>query len=178
MNLPNKLTILRILLVPVIVALILLAQDDTLLYAAGILFLLASFTDFLDGYLARKNNWITNFGKFMDPLADKLLICSILIALSALGKVPVWAVLVIVAREFAISGFRLVAVEKGTVIAAGNLGKRKTNAQTLWVAFLLFPFAWGYWELTAQILMWLSVILTVWSFVDYVMRNPSVLKEN
>lgn len=177
MNLPNKLTIARILMVPAIVALLLLAADNTLVYIAGILFLLASFTDFLDGYLARKNNWITNFGKFMDPLADKLLICSVLICLTALGKVPAWAVIVIVAREFAISGFRLVAVEKGVVIAAGNLGKRKTNAQTLWVAFLLFPFNWEYWELTAQILMWLAVILTVWSFADYLVKNRSVLKD-
>ena len=177
MNLPNKLTIARILMVPVIAALLLLAKDNTLIYIAGALFLLASFTDFLDGYLARKNNWITNFGKFMDPLADKLLICSILICLSAMGRVPAWAVIVIVAREFAISGFRLVAVEKGVVIAAGNLGKRKTNAQTLWVAFLLFPFAWKYWDLTAAILMWLAVILTVWSFVDYVAKNRSVLKD-
>ena len=177
MNLPNKLTITRILMVPAIVALLLLAADNTLVYIAGILFLLASFTDFLDGYLARKNNWITNFGKFMDPLADKLLICSVLICLTALGKVPAWAVIAIVAREFAISGFRLVAVEKGVVIAAGNLGKRKTNAQTLWVAFLLFPFSWEYWELTAQILMWLAVILTVWSFADYLAKNRSVLKD-
>ena len=177
MNLPNKLTIARILMVPAIVALLLLAADNTLVYIAGILFLLASFTDFLDGYLARKNNWITNFGKFMDPLADKLLICSVLICLTALGKVPAWAVIVIVAREFAISGFRLIAVEKGVVIAAGNLGKRKTNAQTLWVAFLLFPFRWEYWELTAQILMWLAVILTVWSFADYLAKNRSVLKD-
>ena len=177
MNLPNKLTILRILMVPAVVALILMAKDNLHFYLAGILFLLASFTDFLDGYLARKNNWVTNFGKFMDPLADKLLVCSVLISLTALGRVPAWAVIVIVAREFAISGFRLVAVEKGIVIAAGNLGKRKTNAQTLWIAFLLFPFAWKYWDLTADILMWLSVILTIWSFADYIHRNPSALKE-
>ena len=94
MNLPNKLTIARILMVPLIVVLILLAKDNGLIYAAGVLFLLASFTDFLDGYLARKNNWITNFGKFMDPLADKLLICSILICLIARGTVPAWAVIV------------------------------------------------------------------------------------
>ena len=104
-------------MVPLIVVLILLAKDNALIYAAGVLFLLASFTDFLDGYLARKNNWITNFGKLMDPLADKLLICSILICLIARGTVPAWAVIVIVAREFAISGFRLVAVEKGVVRA-------------------------------------------------------------
>ncbi len=177
MNLPNKLTIARILMVPLIVVLILLAKDNALIYAAGVLFLLASFTDFLDGYLARKNNWITNFGKFMDPLADKLLICSILICLIVRGTVPAWAVIVIVAREFAISGFRLVAVEKGVVIAAGNLGKRKTNLQTLWVAFLLFPFEWKYWQLTADILMWAALILTIWSFADYVAKNPTVLEE-
>ncbi len=177
MNLPNKLTMLRIIMVPLIVALLLLDQEGKLIYWAGILFLLASFTDFLDGYLARKNDMITNFGKFMDPLADKLLICSVLLCLAAMGRVPAWAVIIIMAREFAISGFRLVAVEKGVVIAAGNLGKRKTNAQTLWCAFLLFPFIWQYWELTATLLMILALVLTVWSFGDYVYRNRQVLKD-
>ena len=176
MNLPNKLTLLRILLVPVVVALLLCAKDNTLIYAAGILFILASVTDFLDGYLARKNDQITNFCKFMDPLADKLLICSVLICMTAMGVTPAWAVIVIVAREFAISGLRLIAVEKGVVLAASNLGKRKTNAQTLWLIFLLFPFEWEYWKLTADILMWLAVILTVWSFTDYLLKNRSVLK--
>ncbi len=176
MNLPNKLTLLRIFMVPAVVALLLCAKDNTLIYAAGAIFIAASLTDFLDGYLARKNNQITNFGKFMDPLADKLLICSVLICMTALGVTPAWAVIVIVAREFAISGFRLIAVEKGVVLAASNLGKRKTNVQTLWLIFLLFPFTWEYWKLAADILMWLAVILTVWSFADYVLKNRSVLK--
>ncbi len=178
MNLPNKLTMVRMFLVPVIVALLLLCETGSAgYYAAGVLFLLASFTDFLDGYLARKHNWITNFGKFMDPLADKLLVCSVLICLITKGLAPAWAVIAIVAREFAISGFRLIAVEKGVVLAASNLAKRKTNVQTLWVIYLLFPFPWKHWNLTAAILMAAAVILTVWSFVDYLLKNRSVLKD-
>lgn len=178
MNLPNKLTLIRIFLVPVIVALLLLGEVGSwLYYTAGILFILASITDFLDGYLARKNNWITNFGKFMDPLADKILVCSVLICLITKGLSPAWAVILIIAREFAISGFRLIAVEKGVVLAASNLAKRKTNMQTLWVIYLLFPFAWDSWKLVADILMVLAVILTIWSFADYIVKNRSVLKE-
>ena len=178
MNLPNKLTMVRMFLVPVIVALLLLCETGSAgYYAAGVLFLLASFTDFLDGYLARKHNWITNFGKFMDPLADKLLVCSVLICLITKGLAPAWAVIAIVAREFAISGFRLIAVEKGVVLAASNLAKRKTNVQTLWVIYLLFPFPWKHWNLVATILMAAAVILTVWSFVDYLLKNRSVLKD-
>ena len=178
MNLPNKLTMIRMFTVPVIAALLLLSETGSLwYYMAGILFLLASFTDFLDGYLARKHNWITNFGKFMDPLADKLLVCAVLICLIPKGLAPAWAVILIVAREFAISGFRLIAVEKGLVLAASNLAKRKTNVQTLWVVWLLFPFEWEHWMLVANILMAAAVILTVWSFADYLLKNRSVLKD-
>ena len=178
MNLPNKLTILRITLVPVIVALLLLANEKIWMhYLAGALFVFASLTDLMDGYLARKYNWITNFGKFMDPLADKLLVCAVLICLIELGSVPAWAVILIVAREFAISGCRLIAAEKGVVLAASPLAKKKTNLQMLWTIYLLFPFAWDKWQLVADILMWISVILTILSFAQYIINNKGVLKE-
>ena len=176
MNLPNKLTIFRISMVVPIVVLLLLARDNTgLHYLAGILFIVASLTDLLDGYLARKNDWVTNFGKFMDPLADKLLVCAVLICLIEKGIVPSWAVILIVAREFAISGFRLIAVEKGLVLAASPLAKYKTTLQMIWTIYLLFPFPWDKWQTAANILMWISVVLTVLSFSEYILKNKEVL---
>ena len=128
MNLPNKLTVLRVIMVPFFVVFMLIPSlgGAANKYIALALFCIASFTDFLDGHLARKNNLVTNFGKFMDPLADKLLVCSALICLSSLGKLATWIVLVIIAREFIISGFRLVASDNGIVIAASYWGKFKT----------------------------------------------------
>ncbi|MBQ4425805.1 MAG: CDP-diacylglycerol--glycerol-3-phosphate 3-phosphatidyltransferase [Lachnospiraceae bacterium] len=179
MNLPNKLTICRICLVPVICALLLLAQPggDWMIYAAAVLFIIASLTDLFDGKIARKTGQVTNFGKFMDPLADKLLVCSTLVCFVARGEAPAWAFLLIMAREFAISGFRLIAVEKGVVLAASQLGKLKTNIQTAWIIGLLFPFEWNVWKVATQILMWAAVILTIWSFADYIYHNKAVLKE-
>ena len=141
MNVPNCLTILRIFMVPVFVVFMLadvLGGADR--YIAGILFIAASLTDTLDGYLARKNNQITVFGKFMDPLADKLLVCSAMICLVELGQLPGWIVIIIVGREFIISGFRLVAAEQGVVIAASYWGKFKTVAQMVMVILLVFDF--------------------------------------
>lgn len=177
MNLPNKLTILRVVAVPFIVALLLWDETPWMIYLAGGLFVLAALTDLLDGHLARKHDMITNFGKFMDPLADKLLVCAVLICFCARGEVPAWALVIIIAREFAISGFRLVAVEKGLVIAAGILGKLKTNVQMVWVIFMLFPFEWGFRSSLGTLLMLASVLLTVWSFADYIWKNRAVLKE-
>ena len=171
MNVPNTLTILRMLMVPVFVVLILNGFD----IAAGVVFIIASLTDTLDGYLARKNNQVTVFGKFMDPLADKLLVCSALICLIDLGRIASWIVIIIVAREFIISGFRLVAAEKGQVIAASYWGKFKTVFQMAAVILLIFhiqPL-----HLLTNILVWIALILTVVSLVDYLGKNISVLYE-
>ena len=177
MNVPNFLTILRMCMVPVFVIFLLadvLGPSDQ--YVAAALFILASMTDWLDGYLARKNHQVTVFGKFMDPLADKLLVCSALICLIQLGQLPAWVVIVIISREFIISGFRLVAAERGIVIAASYWGKFKTVSQMIMVILLLFDFG-GIFTTISQIFIYLSVILTVISLVDYIYKNRNVLKD-
>lgn len=172
MNLPNKLTILRVLLVPVFVLFMLTdlgGQYSNII--ALVIFVVASLTDSLDGYLARKHNLVTNFGKFMDPLADKLLVCSALICLTDLDRVPAWMVLIIIAREFIISGFRLVASDAGVVIAASYWGKVKTVVQVVMIIALLIEFPY------AMIIAWVAVILTVVSLVDYIAKNIEVIKK-
>ena len=130
MNLPNKLTILRVMMIPVFIVFMLTDLGGNFnKVIALVLFVTASLTDLLDGHLARKNNLVTNFGKFMDPLADKLLVCSALICFVANGQLPAWMVIVIIAREFIISGFRLIASDEGVVIAASYWGKVKTTVQ-------------------------------------------------
>ena len=136
MNLPNKLTILRAIMIPFFLVFLYMSPGWSKWVALGI-FIAASLTDMLDGKIARKYNLVTNFGKFMDPLADKLLVCSALIALSDLKRIPAWIVIVIIARDFIISGFRLIAAEKGIVIAAGWWGKIKTTVQMIMVGFLI-----------------------------------------
>ena len=136
MNLPNKLTILRAIMIPFFLVFLYMSPGWSKWVALGI-FIAASLTDMLDGKIARKYNLVTNFGKFMDPLADKLLVCSALIALSDLNRIPAWIVIVIIARDFIISGFRLIAAEKGIVIAAGWWGKIKTTVQMIMVGFLI-----------------------------------------
>ena len=136
MNLPNKLTVLRAIMIPFFLVFLYIEQPWSKWVALGI-FIAASLTDMLDGQIARKRNLVTNFGKFMDPLADKLLVCSALIALSDMGKIPAWIIIIIISRDFIISGFRLVAAEKGVVIAAGWLGKIKTALQMVMVCFLI-----------------------------------------
>ena len=138
------------------------------------IFVAASVTDWFDGHLARKYNLITNFGKFMDPLADKLLVCSALICLMDVGKLPSWAVIVIISREFIISGFRLVASDNGVVIAASYWGKFKTTFQMLMIIVLLLNFG-GVFVLIGQILTWIALILTVVSLVDYIVKNKDVI---
>ncbi len=140
------------------------------------IFIIASLTDFLDGHIARKYNLVTNFGKFMDPLADKLLVCSAMICLVELARIPAWVVIIIIAREFIISGFRLVASDNGVVIAASYWGKFKTVFQMLMICLMiadLEPLT-----LVTQIIMWVALALTVVSLVDYLMKNKSVMKEN
>ena len=174
MNLPNKLTVLRICMIPFFVAALLYENgaDQTMRIIANVIFITASLTDLLDGKIARKYGLVTNFGKFMDPLADKLLVCS---ALICLGQLPAWVVIVIISREFIISGFRLVAADNGIVIAASYWGKFKTVFQMTAVVLLIFnipPLS----VLTSAVL-WIAVILTVVSLVDYVAKNIKVLTE-
>ncbi|MCD8104455.1 MAG: CDP-diacylglycerol--glycerol-3-phosphate 3-phosphatidyltransferase [Lachnospiraceae bacterium] len=174
MNLPNKLTMLRVCLVPVFVVLMLV---DGIPYGniwAGILFILASLTDTLDGYIARKYNLITDFGKFMDPIADKLLVCSAMICLVAQGKLAAWMVIIIIGREFIISGFRLVASDKGTVIAASYWGKFKTVFQMIMIIMLIYDFG-TVWNTLALAVTWIVLVLTVVSLVDYLRKNWSVM---
>ena len=138
------------------------------------IFIIASLTDMLDGKIARKYNLVTNFGKFMDPLADKLLVCSALIAFVDMDMVPTWIVMIIIAREFIISGFRLVASDNGIVIAAGIWGKLKTVCQMIMIIVLIADFG-GIFDMIGTVLIWLSLILTVISLVDYLYTNRQVL---
>ena len=179
MNLPNKLTVLRVIMVPFFVAFMLYPlMGDASKYVALVLFCIASFTDFLDGYLARKNNLVTNFGKFMDPLADKLLVCSALICLIPSGKLATWIVLVIIAREFIISGFRLIPSDNGVVIAASYWGKFKTVSQMVMSVLLILHIKHPVLLAAEQIFIYVSLILTVVSLVDYIAKNKNVLKTN
>lgn len=198
MNLPNKLTIFRmILIVPFVLILLggfhqwgwfetlfggILEYTD---FIALVLFILASLTDMADGKIARKYNLVTNFGKFMDPLADKLLVCAAMICLVEMGRIPSWVVVIIISREFIISGFRLVASDNGVVIAANYWGKFKTVFQMIMICMMLLEeslpgFLQGnYAEYMAatEIVMWIALALTVISLIDYVWKNRAVLAE-
>ena len=176
MNLPNKLTIFRVILIPFFIVFLLVPITPIDKWIALAIFIIASLTDLLDGKIARKYGLVTNFGKFMDPLADKLLVCSALICLIELDRIPSWMVIVIIAREFIISGFRLVAADNGVVIAASYWGKFKTTFQMVAVCLLIADIeALG---LFTQIVLWIAVILTVVSLVDYLIKNKNVMKEN
>lgn len=174
-NLPNKLTILRVLLIPFFV-LFMLWPAETVWekWVALTIFVVASITDLLDGKIARKYNLVSNFGKFMDPLADKLLVCSALICFVATGSVPAWVVIVIISREFIVSGFRLIASDKGIVIAAGMSGKIKTVLQMIMTVVVIADIP-GF-EIIEQILIYASLIMTVVSLADYIYHNIDVLK--
>ena len=175
MNLPNKLTVLRTALIPVF--LVFLYTDfwgKANAYIAVAVFVIASLTDLLDGKIARKYNLVTNFGKFMDPLADKLLVCSALIALVGLGKVPAWIVIIIIAREFIISGLRLVASDSGVVIAASYWGKFKTVFQMVMIIVMIMDLGPSF-AMLETILIYVALILTVVSLIDYVAKNKEVL---
>ncbi|HBA69514.1 MAG TPA: CDP-diacylglycerol--glycerol-3-phosphate 3-phosphatidyltransferase [Lachnospiraceae bacterium] len=176
MNLPNKLTMLRIIMIPVFVLFMLLPiAGEADKWIALVLFVAASLTDMLDGHIARKYNLITNFGKFMDPLADKLLVCSALICLVELERIPAWIVIVIIAREFIISGFRLVASDNGVVIAASYWGKFKTTFQMIMICLMIANLESLY--LFTDIVMWIALILTVVSLLDYLIKNKEVMRE-
>lgn len=176
MNLPNKLTVLRIIMVPFFVFFMLTdVGGEANKWIALILFCVASLTDMLDGKIARARNLVTNFGKFMDPLADKLLVCSAMICMIPSGQLSAWFVIVIIAREFIISGFRLVASDNGVVIAASYWGKFKTVFQMAAVILLILDL--DVLELVSEIVLGIAVILTVVSLVDYIVKNHKVLTE-
>lgn len=175
MNLPNKLTIFRVILIPFFVLFLLVDITAYDKWIALAIFIIASFTDFLDGHIARKYHLVTNFGKFMDPLADKLLVCSALICLIELDRIPSWVVIVIIAREFIISGFRLVASDNGVVIAASYWGKFKTTFQIVMICLMIADLSPLY--LVTQIVMWTALALTIISLVDYLMKNKSVMQD-
>jgi len=184
MNLPNKLTILRTILIPFFLIAMLWDAVPYGNWIALAIFAVASVTDMLDGMIARKYNLVTNFGKFMDPLADKLLVCSAMIAFVELGRIPCWIVIVIIAREFIISGFRLVAADNGIVIAAGIWGKIKTAEQMVMLCILIadfgsaFPAASSVIGIIEDVLIYAALILTLISLFDYLLHNKGVLAEN
>ena len=177
MNLPNKLTMARVIMIPFFVFFLLWqnGENRTFRMIALALFIIASLTDLLDGKIARKYNLVTNFGKFMDPLADKLLVCSALICLIELNALPAWMVIVIISREFIISGFRLIASDNGVVIAASYWGKFKTTFQMVSVVLLILDIpALAF---VTTICVWIALLLTIVSLVDYIYKNHKILTE-
>lgn len=176
MNLPNKLTVLRVIMIPFFVIFMItpLAEGNGK-YIALALFCIASLTDMLDGKIARKYNLVTNFGKFMDPLADKLLVSSAMICLIEMGKLQAWIVLIIIAREFIISGFRLVASDNGIVIAASYWGKFKTVSHMAMIILLILDVNHPVMEMLTTVIVWIGLILTIVSLADYVWKNRQVL---
>lgn len=177
MNLPNKITFLRVLLVPVFMF-VLYSNLNYSNYIAGAIFIIASLTDTLDGHIARSRKLVTNFGKFVDPLADKILVSAALISLVDLGKIPGWVVVVIIAREFTITGFRILAASEGVTIAASSLGKIKTITQLIAIISILFnnfPFEKIGFPLD-MIMLYISLFFTVLSGIDYLYKNRHTLK--
>lgn len=179
MNLPNKITLARVLMIPLFLVALLggFFEPQTARYIAAGIFIIASATDALDGYIARSRNLITNLGKFMDPLADKLLVAAALVAMVELGDLPSWAVITILSREFIITGFRVVAASQNIVIAAGSMGKVKTTVQMLMIIVVLLNIQTEIVRATGFALIIAAVALTVISGVEYIYKNIEVLKE-
>ncbi|MCM1175051.1 MAG: CDP-diacylglycerol--glycerol-3-phosphate 3-phosphatidyltransferase [Blautia sp.] len=175
MNLPNKLTMFRVILIPFFVLFMLADITGADKWIALAIFIIASLTDLLDGRIARKYNLVTNFGKFMDPLADKLLVCSALICLVEMAKLPAWMAIVIIAREFIISGFRLIASDNGVVIAASYWGKFKTTFQMVMICLLIADIAAI--STITNVIVWIALVLTVVSLIDYLAKNRDIMKE-
>jgi len=178
LNIANQITLLRILLIPVFMFFLLVDPVGASEYIALGIFIVAAITDAVDGYLARTRGLVTNFGKFADPLADKLLIAGALVALIDLQQISAWPVIIILAREFAITGLRVLAADQGIVIAASNLGKYKTNAQIFAVIFLVLSMATSAVPaIIGQVLLWIAVALTVISGADYMMNSREVIND-
>ena len=186
MNLPNKLTIFRVILILPFVVILLGGEAgwfgvNRLIpdCVALVIFIVASLTDLIDGKIARKYHLVTNFGKFMDPLADKLLVCSALIALVDMGRIPAWVVIIIISREFIISGFRLIASDNNVVIAASYWGKFKTTFQMVMVCLMIVNLGTliPWMQILTDVIMWIALALTVISLVDYLVKNKDVMRE-
>lgn len=178
MNLPNKLTMIRVILIPFFVFFLLAPYfPEYGKYIAVIIFIVASLTDLLDGKIARRYNLVTNFGKFMDPLADKLLVSSALICLTGTGQLASWIVVIIISREFIISGFRLIAAQQQLVIAANYWGKFKTTFQMLMIIVLILDLENPIFQTLGVILTYIALALTIISLVDYIYQNKGILKE-
>ena len=176
MNTPNKLTIARVIMIPFFVEFLMYdIAGDAGKWIALVIFIAASITDTLDGYIARKYHLVTNFGKFMDPLADKLLVCSALICFTATGKLAAWITIIIIAREFIISGFRLVAADNGIVIAASYWGKFKTVSQMIMIILMIMDIQNGAFQTLITVFIVIAVALTLISLADYIMKNKQVL---
>lgn len=176
MNTPNKLTIARVIMIPFFVAFLMYDITGSAdKWIALAIFVAASLTDTLDGYLARKYHLVTNFGKFMDPLADKLLVCSALICFTETGMLPAWITIIIIAREFIISGFRLIAADNGIVIAASYWGKFKTVSQMIMIILMIMNIQNSIFQGLITVFLVLAVALTVISLFDYIVKNKSVL---
>lgn len=179
MNLPNKLTVSRVTMIPFFVYFLLADFGGQLggiqRYIATAIFIIASLTDFLDGYLARKNNLVTNFGKFMDPLADKMLVCSALICLTAKGQLAPWIVIVIICREFVISGFRLIASDNRVVIAASYWGKIKTFFQMIMIILIILDLSNKFFQYITVVVTYLAVAFTIISLFDYLIKNKRII---
>lgn len=178
MNLPNKLTCFRVVLIPFFVFFMMAPFFEGYgNYIALVIFVVASLTDLLDGKIARKYHLVTNFGKFMDPLADKLLVCSAMICLIQTGQLAAWIVIIIISREFIISGFRLIASDNGVVIAASYWGKFKTTFQMLMVITLILNLPYTWFQALGTVLIYVSLALTIISLIDYIVKNKDVLKD-
>lgn len=190
MNLPNKITTFRMLLIPLIIIVDLITPLKEIVFfnyltlaniIMVLIFIIGALSDFFDGYLARKHNLVTSFGKFMDPLADKLLVfTTMILLLNQQNGLTTWAVIIMLAREFVVSGLRMIAAEKGEVIAAGMLGKIKTNIQ-FFMIILLLVFGENthiVFVVINQIAMYLSVIFSLWSGIDYVLKGKNIILES
>lgn len=170
-NTANKLTMLRVILIPVYLVVWYLNMETSAYWALAV-FVVASVTDFLDGYVARHYNQVTTFGKFMDPLADKILVITAMIWFACVGMLPVWALVIVVTREFAVSGLRLVAVDNGRVIAAAWSGKVKTFSTMVCLCLMHLPIP----EILVQVCVWVIVLTTVYSGIEYFWKNKDVMK--
>lgn len=177
MNIANKITLFRVILIPVFLVIYMLdiLSEPVRSYVAVSIFIIASLTDMLDGYIARSRNLVTNFGKFADPLADKLLVCAAMVAMVEKGLLPSVVVILILSREFIVTGFRLVAAEKGIVIAASFWGKIKTVFQMLMIIYIMIGFKGYIFEFIGNILIWAATVLTVISAWDYIWKNKKAL---
>ena len=170
MNLANKLTLLRVIMIPAFLAVLYLGFPGSTYVALGI-FVIASLTDLADGYIARSRNLVTDFGKFMDPLADKVLVVTAMLWFVVCGQMPAWAVAIVIFREFAVSGLRLVAVEGGRVIAAGWSGKVKTASTMICLILMFLPIP----ALVNTLCVWVIVVTTLYSGVEYFVQNRDVM---